>query len=257
MSSTTQPNRTETIGPAPRRKGRKIALLTVIVLLSLVGAGAVWFLSGDAPASVDISAAVEQVAPAPGSSSSQASGDGTWTVDTTVGTFSVTESTGTFVGVRVDEELANIGATTAVVRTPAVAGTIALEGTTLSAATIEADLAQLVSDEPRREMAVHRALDTQTHPTATFDLTDPVQLDALPTADAPVEAIATGELTIAGVTNRVEVPLQAALVDDVAVVTASFDVTFADYGVQVPTAPIVVSAEDHGTVELQLFLTRS
>ncbi len=35
----------------------------------------------------------------------------------------------------------------------------------------------------------------------------------------------------------------------------SFDVVFADYGVQVPTAPVVVSAEDHRTVELQLFLT--
>ncbi|MCY3632325.1 MAG: hypothetical protein OXH29_06600 [bacterium] len=35
------------------------------------------------------------------------------------------------------------------------------------------------------------------------------------------------------------------------------EVVFADYDVSVPEVPIVLSAEDHGTVELQLFFTRS
>lgn len=208
------------------------------------------------PAEVDITSAVGQVQADPEpATEGVAAADGTWTVDTSVGAFSITESTGAFVGVRVQEELANIGQTTAVVRTPAVAGTIELDGTTLTAATIEADFTALVSDESRREMAVQRALNTATYPTATFELTEPVELSALPGQDEPVEAVATGTLTIAGQTNTVDVPLEVAMSGDVAVVTGSFDVTFADYGVQVPTAPAVVSAEDHGTVELQLFLT--
>jgi hypothetical protein len=104
---------------------------------------------------------------------------------------------------------------------------------------------------------VHRALNTATHPTASFLLTAPVELPALPTQDAPVGVVATGDLTIAGRTQTVQVPLQVALVDGVAVVTGSLDVAFGAYGVAAATAPIVVSAEDHGTVELQLYLTQS
>jgi hypothetical protein len=37
------------------------------------------------------------------------------------------------------------------------------------------------------------------------------------------------------------------------VVVGTVEVVFADYGVSVPDAPIVVSAEDHGIIELQLY----
>jgi len=46
-------------------------------------------------------------------------------------------------------------------------------------------------------------------------------LGAVPTADAPAAVTATGDLTVKGVTQTVEVPLNAALVDGVAVVTGS------------------------------------
>jgi polyisoprenoid-binding protein YceI len=176
-------------------------------------------------------------------------------VDPSVGTFSLTESTGTFVGVRVDEELSSIGATTAVMRTPDVTGTVELDGTTLVAASFEADFTTLVSDESRRDGAVQRALETDTYPTATFVLTEPVELDALPQPDSPVSTTAVGELTVHGVTNTVEVPLDVAIADGVTVVTGSFDITLSDYGVTAPTAPIVLSVADTGTVELQLYLT--
>ena len=47
------------------------------------------------------------------------------------------------------------------------------------------------------------------------------------------------------------------LVDGVVVVVGSIDITFADHGVSVPSSPIVVSAEDTGTLELQLFLQQA
>ena len=244
----------------PERHRRLVvgAVVTALVLL-LVAGGTLWFFSGDAPAAVDITSAVDQAAtPTSEQDTAGANGsasDGTWVVDTSVGEFSITDSTGTFVGVRIDEQLANVGATTAVIRTPEVDGTIELDGTTLVSADIEADLTALVSDETRRDDNVQRALNTGTNPTATFTLTEPVELDALPTADDPIEVAATGELTINGVTNTVDVPLQIAMTDGVAVVTGTFDVTLADYNVQAPAAPIVLSVADTGTVELQLFLT--
>ncbi|MXW89645.1 MAG: YceI family protein [Acidimicrobiaceae bacterium] len=67
---------------------------------------------------------------------------------------------------------------------------------------------------------------------------------------------AEGDLTIKGVTNRVAFDLQAQLVGDRIVAVGSSDVLFSDYGVTAPTAPIVVSVEDHGIMEFQLLFTR-
>ncbi len=67
---------------------------------------------------------------------------------------------------------------------------------------------------------------------------------------------ATGELTINGVTNQVEIPLEAQLVDGMILVVGSTDIVFADYDVSIPTAPMVLAVEDHGVLEVQLWLSR-
>jgi hypothetical protein len=54
----------------------------------------------------------------------------------------------------------------------------------------------------------------------------------------------------------VTIPLQAQLVDGTVVLIGSTEIRFSDYGVSVPEAPIVLSASDTGTLELQLFLQR-
>jgi len=251
----------------------RVALLAGGVLVVAVVAVVAVYLGGSAPDAVGIDEAVDQV----GSDDTPSSGDGsatdgdvdpdgaatgdadlagTWTVDPSIGTFSVTESTGTFVGFRVDEVLSNAGEVEAIGRTPAVTGSLTLDGTTLTEAGFEADMTQLVSDRSQRDNRMRESLDTTGHPTATFALTEPVDLGAQPTEGEVVDVEAVGELTVAGVTQPVTVPLQAAVTEDVLVVTGSFPVTFADFGVTAPSAPIVVSVEDRGTVELQLFLTR-
>jgi hypothetical protein len=55
----------------------------------------------------------------------------------------------------------------------------------------------------------------------------------------------------------VTIPLQARLVDTTIVVVGSTDVVFSDFGVEVPSAPVVLSAEDEGILELQLLFTRA
>ena len=57
-------------------------------------------------------------------------------------------------------------------------------------------------------------------------------------------------------TQPVEFDLQAQLVDDTIVVVGALDIVFSDFGVTVPSAPIVLAADDFGLIELQLFLTR-
>jgi hypothetical protein len=50
--------------------------------------------------------------------------------------------------------------------------------------------------------------------------------------------------------------LQAKLVNGTVVAVGSIDVTFSDFGVEVPSSQMVLSVEDHGTLELQFLLTK-
>lgn len=245
------------------RAGTRTRLLAGGILVAVLAvAGAVgYFFAGSAPDEASLEEAVavaveEQVAGDSDGDLSPAGIDGRWIVDTSVGAFSFTDATSTFVGFRVGEELANIGQTEAVGRTPAVSGFIDIAGTTLAAAEIEADFTQLVTDRERRNNAVQRALDTGQFPTATFVLAERVDFGAIPAEGESIAVIAAGDLTIHGVTRRVEVPLEAQVVGDLIVVVGQFDVVFADFGVSVPPARLVLAADDFGTVELQLFFRR-
>jgi polyisoprenoid-binding protein YceI len=255
----------DTDAATPHRSRRRRRLLLRIgaplLVVLLAGGFATWYLifRDDAPPAVDIDTATESVTastPNAGSDTDPVDLTGTWTVDTTVGTF--TDFTSSFAGYRVQEELVGIGAKTAVGRTPDVTGTFDFDGTTLRAADLTVDTTTLQSDEDRRDNAIRgQALETDSFPTATFVLTEPIEVGEIPADGETVAIEATGELTLHGVTERVTFPLEAALRDDVIVVTGSLDVQFAEYDIDRPTSGAVLSVEDHGVIEVQLFLSRS
>ena len=191
------------------------------------------------------------------------------TVDATVGlagvwTVQVAEDAGdlqgeptvSFAGFRVNEVLNSIGDFTAVGRTADVAGSIELSDTTLVAATVEVTMSTLRTDNSFRDGRIYGALNTSEFPKAIFTLAEPVELPAGLASGEAFTGSAEGDLTIKGVTNRVSFDLQAQLVGDIIVAVGSSDVVFSDYGVTAPTAPIVVSVEDHGIMEFQLIFTR-
>lgn len=278
---------------APRSaRPRWVVPVLVVVVLAAVGVGIfLWAFGGDEPDEVDLGAAVGALQseqepstdddPAAGPSADEAPPaderftavdpsaaaavgggapvddvDGTWAVDTSVGDFA--DFTSSFAGFRVAEELAQgIGATTAVGRTPEVTGTLSIAGTTLEAADLEVDLTGIVSDRDRREDAIQRALETSRFPTATFTLSEPVDLGAIPAQGEVLEVRAPGVLTIHGVARDVVVPLQAQLVGDVIAVVGQLPIGLADHDVRAPSAPIVVSVADQAVVEVQLFFTRA
>lgn len=115
----------------------------------------------------------------------------------------------------------------------------------------------ITTNDDRRDDRVQQALETGVYPTASFTLTEPIELGSSAGDGEAVAVTAVGDLTIHGVTQAVELPLEAQLVDGTVVVVGSLDVTFTDYGVEVPESPIVLSVEDHGTLELQMLLVTS
>ena len=180
---------------------------------------------------------------------------GTWTVDTTIGDFDYEQASGSFAGFRVDEEL-TIGEVTAVGRTGEVSGFIQLGAGVLEAAEITVDMSTIATDRSLRDGRTRQALGTDQFPNAVFVLAEPVALPAGAADGAAFSLEAAGDLTVKGVTNPAVFALEAQLVDNVIVVVGSTEVHFDDYGVQAPSAPIVVSVEDHGIIEFQLLFTR-
>ena len=223
--------------------------------------GAIWWFifRDDAPPAVSLDDAVASVTttgPATGASettdgsSPPSEGlDGTWAIDT---------SQNSFVGYRVQEELANIGAKTAVGRTPAVSGSIEFSGTSAISASIEADLTQLESDDSRRDRQMQgQALETNSFPSAGFTITQPIELGQVPIQDVAFFVDAVGELTLHGVTRSVTIPLQGQLIGDSMVLVGGIEIVFSDYAIERPSAAIVLSVADVGEMEFQLFLIRA
>jgi polyisoprenoid-binding protein YceI len=204
---------------------------------------------------VNIEKASESVEPGGTSGGADRSLDGTWTVDPSVGAFD--DFSSAFVGYRVNEELAGVGAQTAFGRTPDVTGTMVIDGTTATKVAIDADLRTLESDESFRDGTLAgQALETDRFPTATFALTEPIEFGTIPAEGETVKIDARGTLTLHGVTRDVTVPLDAKLVNDVIVVTGQLDIAFADYGIEKPVSFRVLSIEDRGVMELQLFFAK-
>ena len=179
---------------------------------------------------------------------------GTWSVDKTIGSFGIDESTSSFVGFRIQEVLGRgIGEVTAVGRTPLVDGTINFVEGSLTKAEIIADLTELRTDRSMRDSKVQSALNTSTHPNAVFVLDETISINNSKMIDSTVP----GSLTVNGLTNQIEVELQGQLVGQIMTVVGKFEVALSDYEVEAPSAPVVVSVEDTAIVEFQLFFIKA
>ena len=248
------------VAPSGSPSRRPLAIVAAIVSLALVAGGGygLWYLffRPSGPAAIADST-ISLPSTAPGSTAPLTGGvSGTWTVDTSIGSFA--DFTDSWVGYRVQEQLASIGGNTAVGRTPDVSGTLTIDGSKLTAVDIQADLTSLKSDDDRRDGQLARqGIQTASFPTATFKLTTPIDVGSVPADGQEVSVTATGDLTLHGQTKSVQFPLKAKLSGSTIIVTGSLDIAFADYGIEKPNSFMVLSIADTGTIELQLFFTKS
>ncbi|MXY77841.1 MAG: YceI family protein [Acidimicrobiia bacterium] len=183
---------------------------------------------------------------------------GVWTVVTGEGADGATgEVPVSFAGYRVVEVLAGgVDESTVVGRTAEVAGAIELSGGALVAATVQVEMAGLRTDDSHRDSHARGALNTEEFPLAVFRLAEPVELPAGVVEGEGFSGSVLGDLTIKGVTNRVVFDLEARRAGDTIVVVGSAPVIFSDYGVTAPMSVAVISVEDHGIMEFQLFFAR-
>ena len=153
-----------------RSTKQRIGIGAAVAVLLVVGGGLWWFLSDDAPPAVDLDTAAGSVTTTTAAdgagTTAPANGDisGTWTVDADSGDVEFERATGSFVGFRIGENLASIGVTEAVGRTRRVTGSLTIDGDAVTAASFEADLTAITTNESRRDGKVQSALETEQFP---------------------------------------------------------------------------------------------
>jgi len=170
---------------------------------------------------------------------------GTWTV-----------AAGSLAGYRVTEQLANLPAQSdAVGRTDKVSGTIALTSsgstTTVTAADLTVDTTSISSDKSQRDNRLRsEGLQTDTYPTATFKLTQPVAVPAAALTGTPSDITLTGDLALHGTTKSVQIPAKAQLANGTVSVAGSLTFPLSDFGMSAPNiGGFIVSIADQGTLE--------
>ena len=164
---------------------------------------------------------------------------------------------GSEAGYRVDEVL-NGTDVTVTGRTPDVTGTFTIsdDGLTLQKAEVSVDVASIATDSSSRDSYFRdEALRASEFPTATFTLTEPVTLEAVPASGSVVKAQATGDLTIAGETRSVKAEVEVRSDGSTAEIAGTIPITFEDFGVTAPNLGFV-SVEPTGSVEFALAASR-
>jgi polyisoprenoid-binding protein YceI len=236
------------------RTGR-LVIVGVVVLVLAVGGGFLLFVNrtSDSPPPAALDPAPTTAA---GEAAGATQGDGAASPD---GTWQVSDDGSSYVGYRVKEQLTFLNSPNeAVGRSKAVTGTMQVAGDTVEEVRIEADLTQLTSDETRRDNAIRqRGLESERYPTATLELTEPIQLTSTPVEGQEVRGQGTGRLTVHGVTREVDLDLQGRWSGETIQVVGQLPVKMTDYQIEPPRFGPVVSIEDSLNVDFNLVFERA
>jgi polyisoprenoid-binding protein YceI len=154
-------------------------------------------------------------------------------------------------GYRVEEVLFGVN-TTATGRSNEIAGSMTIEGSTVTEASFTVQVATITSDESRRDgQFTGRIMETDQFPEATFTLTEPIAFGAAPSPGEQITATATGDLTLHGVTKPVTFELTAQADATRIGVLGNIPILFADYDIDNPSTS-GITTEDNGLLEFIL-----
>ncbi len=228
-----------------RRLSILIAVIAAVAALGVIGPYVyIHYIEDDAPDALSVDSSTNSTAPAANETPS-VSTDGAWTV-----------GANSQAGYRVKEVLFGQD-TEAVGRTSDVTGDVVISGTQVTEAKFDVDLASVTSDQSNRDNQFRgRIMSVSKYPTASFELTKPIDLGTTLDAGKTVTVKATGNLTTHGVTKEVTIDLSAKRTGNAVQVSGSIPITFADYDIPNPSFGPAQTG-DTGTIEVLLNLTKS
>ena len=240
------------------------AIIGAVVAVAVLALGGTWLyinvIKDDAPEKLSLddtasgSDAPTTTAASGDAPTTTASGDTPAAGDGVDGEWTATDAS--VVGYRAKEVLFGQD-TEGVGRTNAVTGTLTIAGTSVESASFEVDMTSLKSDESNRDNQFNgRIMETSTYPTATFELTSPVDLGSVPEDGVEITATATGQLTLKDQTKDVDLDITAKREGSTISVLTSYSVKFADWNIDDPSfGPAQV--EDNALLEIKLVFERA
>lgn len=228
---------------APRTRNIVIAVIAAVLLVTVVGPFLYFnVIKDDAPERLSLDDIETD-----GSDTTDGAADGI------EGAWSVTGDS--VVGYRIEETLFGQSAEAAG-RSEGVTGELTIEGTTVTEASFEVDMTTFESDASQRDGQFEgRIMEVDEFPTATFVLTEPIELGAVPELGEQITTTATGDLTLHGVTREITIDLAARLDGSTFAVDGTTTVTFSDYGIDDPSGG-PASVGDDGELEVLLVFGR-
>ena len=247
--------------PTPKKRSwlRWVIGGVVVALVLLVGGPFVYihFIQDDPPPKLSLSD-LPTPSTTTGSgtnSSTTAAGNGaTGTPAALSGTYTI--GSGSRAGYRVKETLLGQD-TRAVGRTSDVTGTMTIAENKVTKASFSVDMTTVASDKGGRDGQFQgRIMNTSEFPTATFELTTPIDLAPVPAEGVVAKYAATGKLMLHGTTKTVTIPLETKRVGDVIQVQGILSINFPDYGIDNPSGG-PASVGDVGQMEFLLQLQPS
>jgi polyisoprenoid-binding protein YceI len=225
-----------------------IAGVAAILAVAVVGPFVyIHFVEGKAPARLSLSKATPTTVAGqvgatttPAAPAASSAIDGTWNI-----------APGSTAGYRIQETLFG-QSNTAVGRTSTITGSITISGSRVSSGQFSVDMTTVTSDKSQRDRYFQgRIMNTATYPTATFTLSQPIELGTVPPDGATVTTAATGSLTLHGTTKTVTFQPQARRSGNTIAVSGSIPIVFADYGINNPSGGPATTGSS-GTLEFLL-----
>jgi len=172
-------------------------------------------------------------------------------------------ASGSRAGYRVREKLAFLAAKSdAVGRTSAITGDATLKTSgnrvTIGAAAFKVDVSKLTSDNDMRDQRIHGiGLESDRYSTASFKLSEPIELGRDATGGKVVKVRATGVFTIHGTSKTETVPLALRLTDTALQAVGSLTFPWGEFGMTAPSVASFVNVTDKATMEFDLRLKSS
>lgn len=137
-----------------------------------------------------------------------------------------------------------------------VTGEAEISDSTLNSAMIEVDMNELSTDRDVRDVNMKDKLfETSKFPTATFALTEPVDVSQLPEDGTAGLIDVTGELTIKDHTELVDAQFQALRDGEMLIVSGEVEINREDFGVHSPDL-IAAKIAENGTVDIRLSFSK-
>jgi polyisoprenoid-binding protein YceI len=236
----------------------KLVLAVVTAVVVVAGGATWWFLGDDPPDDLSVEDVVE------GSDGGSGGSDGSGGSAELAGSWAVADGEESQAGLRITESfVGGLADHVAVGRPTGVTGTVEVEDRTVTAGSFTVDLTGLEwSDSPgfpttNRSVAMRdQALETDTYPEATFELTETATVDELPAAGEPAPLDVTGELTLHGVARETTFTVEVVRDGDRLVVGTAEPVTvvLADHEIEEPQQASIAGVADEGSFEFLVVL---